>query len=161
MSELETRHYLRNGAETLPEAGEALEWARDAQVAMVDLKFCDLLGTWQHMSLPLRALDEHAFTEGLGFDGSSIRGWQGIAESDMLLMPQADTAISRGAARETAGAFTLHAVIPASWSACNRRVRCQRRRGSCPEIRRSRTDPADGLEQLEQVRLQRRRADDP
>ena len=93
MSELETRHYLRNGAETLPEAGEALEWARDAQVAMVDLKFCDLLGTWQHMSLPLRALDEHAFTEGLGFDGSSIRGWQGIAESDMLLMPQADTAI--------------------------------------------------------------------
>ena len=93
MSELETRHYLRNGAETLPEAGEALEWARDAQVAMVDLKFCDLLGTWQHMSLPLRALDEHAFAEGLGFDGSSIRGWQGIAESDMLLMPQADTAI--------------------------------------------------------------------
>ena len=93
MSELETRHYLRNGAETLPDAGEALEWARDAQVAMVDLKFCDLLGTWQHMTLPLRALDEHAFTDGLGFDGSSIRGWQGIAESDMLLMPQADTAI--------------------------------------------------------------------
>ena len=93
MSELETRHYLRNGAETLPDAGEALEWARDAQVAMVDLKFCDLLGTWQHMTLPLRALDEHAFSDGLGFDGSSIRGWQGIAESDMLLMPQADTAI--------------------------------------------------------------------
>jgi glutamine synthetase len=93
MSELETRHYLRNGAETLPDASEALEWARDAQVAMVDLKFCDLLGTWQHMSLPLRALDEHAFSDGLGFDGSSIRGWQGISESDMLLMPQADTAI--------------------------------------------------------------------
>ena len=93
MSELETRHYLRNGAETLPDAVEALEWARDAQLAMVDLKFCDLLGTWQHMTLPLRALDEHAFSEGLGFDGSSIRGWQGIAESDMLLMPQADTAI--------------------------------------------------------------------
>jgi glutamine synthetase len=93
MSELETRHYLRNGTETLPDASEALEWARDAQVAMVDLKFCDLLGTWQHMTLPIRALDEHAFSEGLGFDGSSIRGWQGISESDMLLMPQADTAI--------------------------------------------------------------------
>ena len=93
MSELEARHYLADGAETRPDAGEALEWARDAQVAMVDLKFCDLLGTWQHMTLPLRALDEHAFDEGLGFDGSSIRGWQGIAESDMLLMPQADTAI--------------------------------------------------------------------
>ena len=57
---------------------------------MVDLKFCDLLGTWQHMTLPLRALDESAFEEGLGFDGSSIRGWQGISESDMLLMPDAD-----------------------------------------------------------------------
>jgi glutamine synthetase len=93
MSELETRHYLRNGAETLPDASEALEWARDVQVAMVDLKFCDLLGTWQHMTLPLRAFDEHAFSEGLGFDGSSIRGWQGISESDMLLMPQAETAV--------------------------------------------------------------------
>jgi glutamine synthetase len=60
---------------------------------MVDLKFTDLLGSWQHMSLPLSAFDESAFDEGLGFDGSSIRGWQGISESDMLLVPQADTAI--------------------------------------------------------------------
>ena len=60
---------------------------------MVDLKFTDLLGSWQHMTLPLSAFDESAFDEGLGFDGSSIRGWQGISESDMLLMPQADTAI--------------------------------------------------------------------
>ena len=93
MSELETRHYLRNGAEDVPAASEALDWARETAVAMVDLKFCDLLGTWQHMTLPIRALDEHAFTEGLGFDGSSIRGWQGISESDMLLMPQAETAV--------------------------------------------------------------------
>ena len=54
---------------------------------MVDLKFTDLLGTWQHVSLPLSAIDEAAFEEGLGFDGSSIRGWKGISESDMLLMP--------------------------------------------------------------------------
>src|SRR6059036_1256954 len=60
---------------------------------MVDLKFCDLLGTWQHMTLPITAFDESAFDDGLGFDGSSIRGWQGIAESDMLLMPDASTAI--------------------------------------------------------------------
>ena len=59
---------------------------------MVDLKFCDLLGTWQAHD-PVRAFDESAFEEGLGFDGSSIRGWQGISESDMLLMPQAETAI--------------------------------------------------------------------
>ena len=52
--------------------------AGDAR-AMVDLKFCDLLGTWQHMTLPIAAFDESAFDEGLGFDGSSIRGWQGIS----------------------------------------------------------------------------------
>ena len=93
MSEMEFRHYLKNGDDTSPEAREALEWATETQAAMVDLKFCDLLGTWQHMTLPLRAFDESSFDEGLGFDGSSIRGWQGISESDMLLMPQADTAI--------------------------------------------------------------------
>src|SRR5439155_823804 len=59
----------------------------------VDLKFCDLLGTWQHMTLPISAFDESAFDEGLGFDGSSIRGWQGISESDMLLMPDASSAL--------------------------------------------------------------------
>ena len=88
MSELEGRHYLRNGGETLPDAREALEWAAETRVSMVDLKFCDLLGTWQHMTLPLGAFDESAFEDGLGFDGSSIRGWQGISESDMLLMPR-------------------------------------------------------------------------
>jgi len=93
MSELESKHYLANGGQTKPEAREALEWAGETRAKMVDLKFCDLLGTWQHMTLPLSAFDESAFDEGLGFDGSSIRGWQGISESDMLLMPQAESAI--------------------------------------------------------------------
>jgi glutamine synthetase len=93
MSELEVRHYLANGSGTAPAPREAVEWAGETSAAMVDLKFCDLLGSWQHMSLPVRALDESAFDEGLGFDGSSIRGWQGISESDMLLVPQAETAI--------------------------------------------------------------------
>jgi glutamine synthetase len=93
MSELESKHYLANGGETKPEARETIEWAQETRAAMVDLKFCDLLGTWQHMTLPVRAFDESAFDEGLGFDGSSIRGWQGISESDMLLVPQAETAI--------------------------------------------------------------------
>ena len=82
MSELDERHYLMNGGETLLDAREALEWASETRAAMVDLKFCDLLGTWQHMTLPVRALEESAFDEGLGFDGSSIRGWQGIQESE-------------------------------------------------------------------------------
>ncbi len=89
----EARHYLRNGDAVAPAPAEALEWGRDVEAKMVDLKFCDLLGSWQHMTLPLSAFEESAFDEGLGFDGSSIRGWQGISESDMLLMPQAETAI--------------------------------------------------------------------
>jgi glutamine synthetase len=93
MSELEFKHYLANGGETAPAAREALEWAGETSAAMVDLKFSDLLGSWQHMSLPVRAFDESAFEEGLGFDGSSIRGWQGISESDMLLVPQSETAV--------------------------------------------------------------------
>ena len=92
MSELESRHYLQNGGE-LAGARDALVWAQETRAAMVDLKFCDLLGTWQHVSLPVTSFDESAFDEGLGFDGSSIRGWQGISESDMLLMPDASSAI--------------------------------------------------------------------
>jgi glutamine synthetase len=87
------KHYLENGGATKPDAREAIEWAGQTQATMVDLKFCDLLGTWQHVTLPIRAFDESAFDEGLGFDGSSIRGWQGIQESDMLLMPDAASAI--------------------------------------------------------------------
>src|SRR5215216_3688918 len=93
VSELETRHYLANGSKTAPAAKEAIAWAGETQAQMVDLKFCDLLGTWQHMTLPVSAFDESAFDDGLGFDGSSIRGWQGISESDMLLMPDASSAI--------------------------------------------------------------------
>src|SRR6059036_1359577 len=93
MSVEETKHYLANGQASAPDAREALEWARETTAQMVDLKFCDLLGTWQHMTLPIRALGESAFDDGLGFDGSSIRGWQGISESDMLLMPDASSAI--------------------------------------------------------------------
>src|SRR5881398_3864301 len=74
-------------------AGEVLEFATERGVEMVDLKFVDLPGTWQHMSLPLRALDADDFESGLGFDGSSIRGFQEIHESDMLLMPDPTTAI--------------------------------------------------------------------
>jgi glutamine synthetase len=72
-------------------AAEVLEFASGRDVQMVDLKFIDLPGTWQHMSLPLSALDAEDFEAGLGFDGSSIRGFQEIHESDMLLMPDATT----------------------------------------------------------------------
>ncbi|MEW6756530.1 MAG: type I glutamate--ammonia ligase [Candidatus Latescibacterota bacterium] len=59
---------------------------------MVDLKFTDLLGTWQHFSIPASTLEEDMFVDGLGFDGSSIRGWKTINESDMIILPDASTA---------------------------------------------------------------------
>jgi glutamine synthetase len=73
-------------------ADEVMEFATERGVEMVDLKFVDLPGTWQHMSLPIGALDADDFGSGLGFDGSSIRGFQEIHESDMLLMPDPTTA---------------------------------------------------------------------
>ncbi len=69
------------------------EFCKKHNARMVDLKFVDLLGTWQHCSYPVETLDESTFTEGLGFDGSSIRGWQGIHMSDMLAIPDPDTAV--------------------------------------------------------------------
>ncbi len=66
--------------------------ARQQGVQFVDFKFVDFPGTWQHFSLPIGEFDADMFTDGLGFDGSSIRGWKAIDESDMLVMPQLDTA---------------------------------------------------------------------
>ncbi len=59
---------------------------------MVDIKFVDTFGTWQHFSCPIRELTEEVFEEGFGFDGSSIRGWKSIEASDMLAMPDPATA---------------------------------------------------------------------
>ncbi|MCJ7671249.1 MAG: type I glutamate--ammonia ligase [Acidimicrobiia bacterium] len=72
---------------------EVLKLAKDSGVDFVDLRFCDLPGVMQHFSVPTHQLTEESFTEGFGFDGSSIRGFQEIQESDMLLMPDPDTAV--------------------------------------------------------------------
>ncbi len=71
---------------------EVLEYAKKNKAVMVDFKFIDLPGVWQHFSVPLRELSEEVFKEGLGFDGSSIRGWKSIESSDMLVIPEANTA---------------------------------------------------------------------
>ena len=71
---------------------DVIRKAKDAGVQVVDVRFCDLPGTWQHFSVPVKELTESVFEEGLGFDGSSIRGFQAINESDMLLMPDAASA---------------------------------------------------------------------
>ncbi len=72
---------------------EFFEYCDKNGAKMVDLKFCDLLGTWQHCSYPVQTLDESIFSDGLGFDGSSIRGWQEIHQSDMLAVCDPNTAV--------------------------------------------------------------------
>ncbi|MCC6629739.1 MAG: type I glutamate--ammonia ligase [Chloroflexi bacterium] len=67
--------------------------AREAGVKMVDVRFIDMPGTWQHFTLPIQNFKESDFEDGIGFDGSSIRGFQVINESDMLLFPDPSTAI--------------------------------------------------------------------
>jgi glutamine synthetase len=74
------------------EISRVLDLVRERKLQVVDVKFCDLPGTWQHFSIPASALDETVFHDGLGFDGSSIRGFQAINESDMLLLPDAASA---------------------------------------------------------------------
>jgi glutamine synthetase len=73
-------------------AREVLEFAKKNKVEMVDLKFVDLMGTWQHFSIPTSELTLDLFKEGSGFDGSSIRGWKMIQNSDMLVVPDPTTA---------------------------------------------------------------------
>ena len=69
-----------------------IEMARKEGAKMVDIKFVDTFGTWQHFSMPIAELTEESFDEGIGFDGSSIRGWKSIEASDMLAMPDPATA---------------------------------------------------------------------
>jgi glutamine synthetase len=71
---------------------EVIALAKKAGARMVDVKFVDTFGSWQHFSVPIGELTEEVFEEGFGFDGSSIRGWKSIEASDMLAMPDPTTA---------------------------------------------------------------------
>ncbi len=72
--------------------GDVVKLAKDNGVKMIDFKFIDLPGIWQHYSIPVHRLDESLFEDGIGFDGSSIRGFAQIQESDMLVFPDPDSA---------------------------------------------------------------------
>jgi glutamine synthetase len=71
---------------------EVLDMAKENKAKIVDLRFMDYPGLWQHFSVPIRELEESSFEDGFGFDGSSIRGWQPIHASDMLVIPDPETA---------------------------------------------------------------------
>ncbi len=83
----------RPAAEATVSPASVIEMAKERGVQIVDLRFSDLFGMWQHFSIPVRELSADLFEEGIGFDGSSIRGFQHIHESDMLLLADASTAI--------------------------------------------------------------------
>src|SRR5262245_5606357 len=71
---------------------EVIEFAKNRGARILDLRFMDFPGLWQHLSVPIGELTEGLFTDGHGFDGSSIRGWQAINASDMLIIPDPDSA---------------------------------------------------------------------
>ena len=71
---------------------EVMEFAKNKGARILDLRFMDFPGLWQHLSVPIGELTEGLFTDGHGFDGSSIRGWQAINASDMLIIPDPDSA---------------------------------------------------------------------
>jgi len=87
---------------------EVLAFCREKNVRAVDLRFMDFPGVWQHFTVPVGKLTEDVFDDGLGFDGSSIRGWQAINESDMIVVPQPDTAF-----------FDPFAALPTLAMICN------------------------------------------
>ena len=71
---------------------ELLKYVQDEGVEMIDVRFCDLPGIMQHFTVPVSSFDRSVFDDGLNFDGSSIRGFQAINESDMALFPDPTTA---------------------------------------------------------------------
>ncbi len=72
---------------------DVVKLVKDQKIDVIDVRFCDLPGLMQHFSVPAHELSEDVFEDGLGFDGSSIRGFQEIQESDMLLIPDSNTAV--------------------------------------------------------------------
>src|SRR5262245_49747074 len=103
---------LADKAKTLTSPRDVIAFAKESGVKMVDVKFVDLPGSWQHFSFPVGELEEDKFQDGLGFDGSSIRGFQKIHESDMLLMMDPTTAIIDPACRVPPLSIVSNAAAP-------------------------------------------------
>ena len=93
---------------------EVLTLIREKQVKAVDLRFTDFPGTWQHVTTPAANIEESTFEEGVGFDGSSIRGWQAINESDMIMIPDPATAFLDPFFKETTLVMTCAIKDPLS-----------------------------------------------
>jgi len=99
---------------------EVLAMAQEHGARVVDFKFIDVPGTLQHFTVPMSQIDADIFSEGLGFDGSSIRGFQEINESDMLVMPDPDTAIMDPFPAEPTLSLTCDVVEPGTFQPYSR-----------------------------------------
>lgn len=106
------------------------EFAKKNNAKIVDLKFTDLLGTWQHCSFPVDTWDEDTFVDGVGFDGSSIRGWQGIHVSDMLAVPDPATTVMDPFFREPTVSIIANIVDPVTKEDYSRDPRHVARKGT-------------------------------
>ena len=71
---------------------DVIDLIAQQEIRMVDVRFCDLVGTWQHFTLPAHEVDQGALEGGFPFDGSSIRGWRAINNSDMNVVAECSTA---------------------------------------------------------------------
>jgi glutamine synthetase len=93
---------------------EVFQFIKANNIQIIDLKFIDLPGLWQHFSVPVSELTEDVYVNGLGFDGSSIRGFQKIQESDMLLVPDPTTAVLDPATQVPTLSIICNVVDPLS-----------------------------------------------
>ena len=78
-------------AKTETPENNVLNFIKSKKIQFIDLKFMDFPGQWQHFTVPVSQFNKDSFVDGFGFDGSSIRGWKAINESDMLIIPDAST----------------------------------------------------------------------
>ncbi|MGD8407125.1 MAG: glutamate--ammonia ligase [Thiohalophilus sp.] len=106
-----------------------MKMIKDNGVKFIDFRFTDTRGKEQHVSVPAHTVDDTLFTEGKMFDGSSISGWKGINESDMILMPDADTAIMDPFSEEPALILTCDILEPATGQGYERDPRSIAKRG--------------------------------
>ena len=86
----------------MPEtAQEVLRMIQEQDIKIIDLKFIDMPGIWQHCSFYVSEISEDSFVEGVPFDGSSIRGWKAINESDMAMVPDPTNGLDRSFLQRT------------------------------------------------------------
>jgi glutamine synthetase len=111
-------------------AANVMKMLKDNEVRFVDLRFTDTRGKEQHVSVPAKCFDESKFTDGHAFDGSSIAGWKGIQASDMLLMPDPDSARMDPFTDESTLNITCDVIEPADGKGYDRDPRSLAKRGS-------------------------------